>query len=58
LLVLWCVDDMCDMVGSDADRDRSWRPGVQDRGWSNTGQILGDQTIEISGDVVCDLHRA
>jgi hypothetical protein len=27
-------------------------------GWSNTGQVLGGQTIEWWGDAVCSLHRA
>jgi hypothetical protein len=31
LLVLWCVGDRCDMVGSDEDHDRSRRPGAEDR---------------------------
>jgi hypothetical protein len=46
LLVLWCVGDRCDMVGSDEDRGRSRRPGVEDRGWSSTGRVLSGQTIE------------
>jgi hypothetical protein len=44
-------------VGSDEDRGGSTRPGVEDRRWSNTGQILGDRTIERLGDAMCDLHR-
>jgi hypothetical protein len=31
LLVLWCVGDRCDMVGSDKNHDRSRRPGAEDR---------------------------
>jgi hypothetical protein len=31
LLVLWCVGDMCDMVDSDDDLDRSRRPAAEDR---------------------------
>jgi hypothetical protein len=29
LLVLWCVGDMCGMVNSDKDRDRSRIPGAE-----------------------------
>jgi hypothetical protein len=57
LLVSWCVGDMCGIVGSDEDRDRSRRPGAEDRGWSSTGRVLNDQTIERSGDIVCGLHH-
>jgi hypothetical protein len=46
------------MAGSDEDRDRSRRLGAEDRGWSSTGRILHDWTIERSGDVVYGLHRA
>jgi hypothetical protein len=45
-------------VGSDEDRDRSRRPGVEDRRWSSTGRVLGDRMIGRSGDAVCGLHRA
>jgi hypothetical protein len=31
---------------------------VQRTGDGRTSQILGGRTIERSGDVVCDLHRA
>jgi hypothetical protein len=31
LVVLWCVGDRCDMMGSDEDRGRSRRPGAKDR---------------------------
>jgi hypothetical protein len=58
LLLLWCVGDRCDMVGSDEDRGRSRRPGAEHRGWSSTGRVLGGQTIERSGDAVYSLHRA
>jgi hypothetical protein len=58
LLILWCACDRCDMVGSDENRGRSRRPGVEDQGWSNTAWVLGGQTIEMSGDAVCGLHRA
>jgi hypothetical protein len=46
------------MIGSDEDLDRSRRPDAEDRGWSSTGQVLGDRMIGRSGDTVCDLHRA
>jgi hypothetical protein len=35
LLVSWCAGGRCDMVCSDEDRDRSMRPGAEDRGWSH-----------------------
>jgi hypothetical protein len=57
LLVSWCVDDRCDMVGSDEDLGRSMRLGVEDRGWSSTGQVLSGRMIGRSGDAVCVLHR-
>jgi hypothetical protein len=57
LLISWCAGDRCYMVGSDEDRGGSMRPGVEDRGWSNTGQILGGRTIKRSDDAMCDLHR-
>jgi hypothetical protein len=46
------------MAGSDEDLGRSRRPGVEDRGWSSTGRVLGGRTIERSGDAVCGLYRA
>jgi hypothetical protein len=46
------------MAGSDVDRGRSRRLGAEDQGWSSTGQVLGGQMIERSGDVVCSLHCA
>jgi hypothetical protein len=58
LLVLWCAGDRCDMVDSDEDRGRSRRPGVEDRGWSSTGRVLGGWTIKRLGDAVCSLHCA
>jgi hypothetical protein len=30
LLVSWCVGNRCDMAGSDEDRGRNRRPGVED----------------------------
>jgi hypothetical protein len=58
LLVLWCAGGRCNMAGSDEDRDKSRRPSADDRGWSNTCQVLSARTIGMSGDVVRDLHRA
>jgi hypothetical protein len=45
------------MMGSDENRGRSRRLGVEDRGWPSTGRVLDGQTIERSNDVVCGLHR-
>jgi hypothetical protein len=45
------------MVGSDKDHGRNRRPGVEDQGWSSTGQILSGQMIERTGVTVCGLHR-
>jgi hypothetical protein len=45
------------MVGSDDDRDRSRRPGAEDRD-GRTGRVLGSRMIRRSGDIVCGLHRA
>jgi hypothetical protein len=46
------------MAGSDEDRGRSRRPGVEDWGWSSTGRVLDGRSIERSGDTVCDLYHA
>jgi hypothetical protein len=46
------------MVGNDKDRGRSRRPGAEDQGWSSTGHVLGGQTIERLGNVVCGLYHA
>jgi hypothetical protein len=56
LLISWCAGDSCDMACSDEDHGRSRRPGVDNRGWSNTGRLLGGRTIESLGDAVCGLH--
>jgi hypothetical protein len=32
LPVSWCVDDRCDMAGSDEDLGRSMRPDVENQG--------------------------
>jgi hypothetical protein len=58
LLVSWCVSDRCDMMGNDEDWGRSRRPGVEDRGWSIIGRVLGGWTIERSGGVMCSLYHA
>jgi hypothetical protein len=52
-----CAGDRCDITGSDKDCDRSRRPDAEDRGWSNTSRVHGDQMIERLGDAVCGLHR-
>jgi hypothetical protein len=44
------------MTDNDEDRDRSRRPGAEDRRWWDIGQVLGGRTIERSGDAVCGLH--
>jgi hypothetical protein len=49
---------MCDIAGSDEDRGRSRRSGVEERRWSSIGRVLGGQTIGRSGDAVCGLHSA
>jgi hypothetical protein len=45
------------MMCSDKDRDRSRKPGAEDRG-GHTGRVLGGRTIERSGGAVCGLHCA
>jgi hypothetical protein len=46
------------MAGNDEDLGRSKRPDAEDRGWSSTGRVLSDRTIERSGDAVCGLYHA
>jgi hypothetical protein len=46
------------MTGSEEDLGQSRRPGAEDQGWSNTRRVLDGQTIERSGDVVCDMYCA
>jgi hypothetical protein len=58
LLVSWCACDRCGMAGNDEHHGRSRRPGVENRGWSGIGRVLGGRTIERSGDAVCGLHHA
>jgi hypothetical protein len=57
LLVSWCVDDRCDMAGSDKDWDRSRRHGAEDQGWSSTCRVLSGWMIGRSGDTVCSLYH-
>jgi hypothetical protein len=45
------------MAGTDENCGRSRRPGVEDRGWSSTGRVLGGLMIERPGDTVRGLHR-
>jgi hypothetical protein len=35
----------------------SSRLGAEDQGWSRAGQVLGDRTIERSGDAMYGLQR-
>jgi hypothetical protein len=58
LLTAWCVGDRCYLAGSDEDLGKSRRPDAEDRGWSNTGRVLGGRTIGWSDDAVCGLYRA
>jgi hypothetical protein len=44
------------MAGSDEDRGRSRRPGIEDRD-GQARQVHGGRTIERSGDAVCGLHH-
>jgi hypothetical protein len=46
------------MADSDKDLGRSRRPGVEDRRWSGTGQVLSGWMIERLGDAMCGLYRA
>jgi hypothetical protein len=52
------VGDMCSMVGSDEYYGTSRRFGTEDWGWSSTGQLLGHQAVDRSGDIVCGQYRA
>jgi hypothetical protein len=56
LLVSWCVGGECNMADNEEDRGRSRRLNAEDRGWSGTSRVLGDQTIGRSGDAVCYPH--
>jgi hypothetical protein len=58
LLVLWCADGKCNMVGNDEDCGRSRRPGAEDREWSSIGRVLGGRVIGRLDNAVCGLHRA
>jgi hypothetical protein len=48
LLVSWCAGARCGMVCSDENRDRSRRPGVEDRRWSyrSSTRWSGDREVE------------
>jgi hypothetical protein len=54
-LVLWCVDDRCDMADSDVNHGRSRIPGATDWGWSSTDWILDDRMIGRSGGA-CEVY--
>jgi hypothetical protein len=65
-LFVWTITFACLMVcrwqlrygGQRWGSRQEYDPGAEDRGWSSTGQVLGGQTIERLGDVVCGLYRA
>jgi hypothetical protein len=57
LLVSWCTCGRCGMTCSDEDRDRSRRPGAEDRD-SRTGRVLSGWAVQRSGGAVCGLHCA
>jgi hypothetical protein len=42
LLVSWYAGGRCGMMGNDEDRDRSSRPGGEDRGWSHRSGTARD----------------
>jgi hypothetical protein len=58
LLVSWCAGSRCDMTGNNENLGRSRRPGVEDRGWSSIGRVLGGRTIRRPGDTMCSLYHA
>jgi hypothetical protein len=45
------------MVGSDDDRGRSRRLGVEDRRWSSTCRVLSGWMIGRLGDAMCVLYH-
>jgi hypothetical protein len=46
------------MVGSNKDRGKRWRPGVEDHGWSSTGRVLDGRTIDrVMLCAVCTMHK-
>jgi hypothetical protein len=57
LPVSWCPGGRCGMACSDEDRDRSRRPGAEDRD-GRTGRVLSGRAVERSGGAVCGLHLA
>jgi hypothetical protein len=56
LLILWYVGGECNMAGSNEDRGRSRRLGVEDQGWLGISWVLSGRTIGRSGDIVYDPH--
>jgi hypothetical protein len=58
LLVSWCAGSRRDIADNDEDHDRSTIRGAEDRGWSNTCQVLGRWTIRRLGDTICGLYCA
>jgi hypothetical protein len=55
LLVSWCAGGKCGMACSDEDRDRSRRPGAEDRD-GRTYRVLGSRVVERSDVTVYGLH--
>jgi hypothetical protein len=55
LLASWCAGGRCGMACSDEDRDRSRRPGAEDRGWSHRSgtRWSGDWVVPCA---VCTVH--
>jgi hypothetical protein len=47
LLVSWCAGGRCGTACSDKDRDRSRRPGAEDRGWPHRSgtRWAGDREV-------------
>jgi hypothetical protein len=55
LLVSWCAGGRCGMACSDEDRDRSRRPGAEDRVWSHRSDIRWPDG-RVVPCVVCTWH--
>jgi hypothetical protein len=68
LLSLFCLENRVSLSRGVQETGATWRTlmrtvaGVGDlvqrSGDGRTGQVLGDRTVERSGDIVCGLHRA
>jgi hypothetical protein len=57
-LVSWCAGGKCGMVCSDENRDRSRRPGAEDRGWSHRSgtPVAGRSRGWVASCAVCTWH--